>query len=187
MAKRLDLVGRGIGRLTVVRKTKRRSSSGSVYWECLCDCGNISLVRTDSLHGKGRLIRSCGCLRVDRARETKSLECGKASFNRVVDAYVTNAAKRGYSFELSKEDIANLVSGPCFYCGSPPSNVSSRKNSNGSFKYNGIDRVDNSIGYNKTNCVSCCFKCNRAKDTMSVDEFFGLVSSIVRKHGLVQE
>lgn len=38
-------------------------------------------------------------------------------------------------------------------------------------KRNGIDRLDSSIGYVKTNVVSCCTKCNYAKHEMTIDEF----------------
>lgn len=40
-----------------------------------------------------------------------------------------------------------------------------------SFVYNGIDRVDNSVGYVLSNCVPCCSTCNRMKGTMSSEEF----------------
>lgn len=35
-------------------------------WRCVCDCGAVVVIKTDSLNaGK---TKSCGCLRVDRAR-----------------------------------------------------------------------------------------------------------------------
>ena len=37
--------------------------------------------------------------------------------------------------------------------------------------YNGLDRVDNSRGYEPSNVVPCCRRCNRAKDDMSSQEF----------------
>ena len=39
------------------------------------------------------------------------------------------------------------------------------------FNYNGIDRVDNKIGYTLKNCVTCCKYCNNAKKDNDVDEF----------------
>ena len=38
-------------------------------------------------------------------------------------------------------------------------------------KYNGVDRVDNSLGYIKENCVACCKICNNAKSTLSISEW----------------
>jgi hypothetical protein len=36
---------------------------------------------------------------------------------------------------------------------------------------NGIDRVDNSIGYIKSNSVTCCSQCNFAKNDISLYEW----------------
>lgn len=58
-----NLIGQKFGRLTVVSKYDNSNDIGKkrVKWICKCDCGNISIVRSDSLElGK---IRSCGCSR----------------------------------------------------------------------------------------------------------------------------
>lgn len=52
-----DLKGKKFNRLTVLEmmpKTQRRT-----FWKCRCDCGNITVVRSDSLQS-GR-TKSCGC------------------------------------------------------------------------------------------------------------------------------
>ena len=36
---------------------------------------------------------------------------------------------------------------------------------------NGIDRVNNNLGYSKSNCVACCTFCNYAKSDHSQEEF----------------
>lgn len=52
--------GTVFGRLTVIRETEKRDF-GHIMYECLCQCGNIKLVRGDMLrNGK---VKSCGCLR----------------------------------------------------------------------------------------------------------------------------
>lgn len=66
--------------------------------------------------------------------------------------YVTNAVERGYIFELQYEDFNKLVLSPCYYCKFQKDR-----------EVNGIDRVDNSKGYTKENCVPCCQVCNRMK------------------------
>ena len=48
---------------------------------------------------------------------------------------------------------------PCWYCGSMP------------IPRNGIDRQDNSKGYEIGNCVPCCTKCNLLKSDMSYEDF----------------
>jgi len=49
--------------------------------------------------------------------------------------------------------------------------VSKTKAKRSIYIYNGIDRVDNSLGYVKENCKSCCFRCNKIKRDMSLEEF----------------
>lgn len=67
MPAKLDLLGSRFGRLTVVRESSDRSSSGSTVWVCRCDCGSPTSVTTS--HLRGGTVASCGCLQRDRARE----------------------------------------------------------------------------------------------------------------------
>ena len=61
-----DITGQRFGRLTALRPTTR-NSSGSMMWECQCDCGNIVLVNGSSLRADAS--RSCGCLKNEKSRE----------------------------------------------------------------------------------------------------------------------
>lgn len=60
-----DLTGKRYGRLLVLRYKGRRITPANYfyYWECQCDCGNISI------HQRGNLqsghSKSCGCLEVE--------------------------------------------------------------------------------------------------------------------------
>jgi hypothetical protein len=45
--------------------------------------------------------------------------------------------------------------------------------------FNGLDRVDPSVGYVETNVVPCCYSCNFAKNTLSVSDFYAWVNRIV--------
>ena len=57
----MDLAGQRFGRLIAI-KPAGRSKQGGVFWECLCDCGQECIVRSDHLiHGE---TKSCGCLRI---------------------------------------------------------------------------------------------------------------------------
>lgn len=60
-----DLTGMRFGRLTVVglHPTESRKS----HWDCLCDCGNMKIVRSDSLQ-EGR-VKSCGCLKKEQDKK----------------------------------------------------------------------------------------------------------------------
>ena len=63
MPKFIDLSGKRFGRLTVLKQVKKGKL---IYWECLCDCGNIFKVNGRALR-RGH-TKSCGCLQ----RETAS-------------------------------------------------------------------------------------------------------------------
>ena len=40
-----------------------------------------------------------------------------------------------------------------------------------SFTFNGIDRKNNNLGYTYDNCVTACTTCNKAKNSMTIEEF----------------
>jgi hypothetical protein len=63
--KLIDLAGRRFGRLTVLRQGDSHRTSGGhqvVRWECVCSCGNKTLVRGGFL--ASGTTSSCGCFRV---------------------------------------------------------------------------------------------------------------------------
>ena len=63
MGSKVDLTGQRFGRLLVVREDGNRNTSGSILWNCICDCGKEVSVSSGTLRsGK---TKSCGCLRRD--------------------------------------------------------------------------------------------------------------------------
>lgn len=60
MGKLIELIGRKFDRLTVLAQNPVRALSGSVRWDCICDCGTRSTVRGSELVNGN--ISSCGCL-----------------------------------------------------------------------------------------------------------------------------
>lgn len=66
---RVDLTGRRFGRLVAVQPTDRRDGKGSVYWACVCDCGNQTEVTEDALVQGS--VRSCGCLRSENRQKIR--------------------------------------------------------------------------------------------------------------------
>ena len=61
-----DLTGQRFGMLTAIRATEKRNRS-SVVWECICDCGNTTLVDNRALSAGN--ATSCGCLREKQKQE----------------------------------------------------------------------------------------------------------------------
>lgn len=54
----INLIGQVFGKWTVLNKSEKRSSNGSIYWHCQCECGNEKDVLSQSLRN-GRSL-SCG-------------------------------------------------------------------------------------------------------------------------------
>lgn len=55
-----NLIGSKYNKLTIISKGDIRK--GHRYWTCECDCGNITLVNTNSLRSGS--VKSCGCSRI---------------------------------------------------------------------------------------------------------------------------
>lgn len=69
MGKFIDLTGQKFGKLTVVsRNVDKISPCGQKYttWDCVCDCGNKTIVSSNNLR-RGH-TNSCGCLNLNRER-----------------------------------------------------------------------------------------------------------------------
>lgn len=67
---RLDLSGQRFGRLTAI-EIVGSDKNKQLIWRCICDCGNEKLVTATCL--KRGAVRSCGCLRSDTTRESKTI------------------------------------------------------------------------------------------------------------------
>ena len=105
-------------------------------------------------------------------RKNQRISNDHSEVTAIILGYKRHAINRGFVWMLSREDVLNTIFKNCFYCESPPSNTKKTKNSIGSgLQYNGIDRVDSSIGYIKSNIVPCCKTCNIAKQNLSIDQF----------------
>lgn len=74
--KAIDYTGWRFGRLTVVEPAP--SFKGRTRWFCLCDCGEMVVVKTEYL-SDGR-TKSCGCLRRETGRQRASEEALKRRF-----------------------------------------------------------------------------------------------------------
>lgn len=59
MAKEKDLIGQKFGKVTVI-KIDHKDKKGEIYWECLCDCGNLTIIRNSNLLNGH--TKNCGCL-----------------------------------------------------------------------------------------------------------------------------
>lgn len=183
------MADRRCGRLVVAIAGK--GSRGEYLWDCLCDCGGRAVVPGSRLR-RGD-TSSCGCYRkeislqkIAKQQENNVLPNMLGSIRRLITTYKSNARRRGLDWCLSEGKCAALFCAGCYYCGSEPKSKLLGY-SRSVFYYNGIDRVDNDKGYVESNCVSCCCICNKAKLTMTIDQFVEWIVSAYRnltKHGI---
>lgn len=168
------------GMLTVVRRDFSSRKDHNPYWLCKCDCGEETVVAINNLK-KGEII-SCGCFRLEqtkkRAKKLNTKKEGDSALNSVLYTYKYNADKRDIEFSLTDKQFKELIFANCGYCGAPPNNKSKNRYGNGDVIYNGVDRIDNALGYKKDNCITCCQNCNRAKYKMSYQEFIDWIKNI---------
>jgi hypothetical protein len=87
------------------------------------------------------------------------------------------ARKRGIEWHLTEEQFRVLVLSPCHYTGRLPSLVH-RSSGGAQVVVNGIDRLDNSKGYEAGNCVPCCADVNYAKRALSPADFLTLCREV---------
>lgn len=101
-------------------------------------------------------------------------------------SYQYAAKKRNLIFDLTLHELKNLIKQECFYCGQLSSrtvlslNVTTQKLEPAG--RNGIDRLNNDIGYTPENCVPCCTVCNAMKMDAPLEKFFTRVTRIYRLH-----
>jgi hypothetical protein len=161
----------------VVTVVKRGAKSVHPTAVCVCDCGTESTHRVTRLR-TGKATRCYGCARkatwMNRARPTVK----DKAVRRLIDTYAENAKRRNLEFALTPSACEQLFSAPCNYCGAFPSRMVKAKGCGYGAYLNGIDRIDNSIGYVTGNVAACCTQCNYAKRELSVSEFLNWVSRI---------
>lgn len=183
-----DLIGKKFGRLTVVRESERPEylKNKSSYWICRCDCGNEEFAVISTSLKSGR-TKNCGCkikdgvlekntnvsARPNKNENGRSVKEDRESVvirNSLYNRYRGAARSRKKNFELSFDEFKEIVLSNCHYCGNPPSMKTVYRKTE-FVLYNGIDRIDSKLGYTKDNTVPCCEYCNKAKFTMSKEDF----------------
>lgn len=93
-----------------------------------------------------------------------------------VKVYKRRAGKK--QFDIDEDVIKELFRLPCYYCG-------------GATRYEngepvcGVDRVNNRLGYVKSNIVPCCFTCNFMKGTFNITEFVEQCVKVAERHKTV--
>lgn len=94
-----NLTGQRFGKLLVVRFAGVDKWHSNTVWECVCDCGNIAVVRSGSL--RSGHTKSCGCFHVEMA-----MRLGKSSQHKIIHGH---AKRRGCKPTRTYESWAHLI------------------------------------------------------------------------------
>lgn len=165
-----NLLGKNIGYLQVIAEAP--ASGKLTRWLCKCICGTEVIKYANDLK-KNRLTTSCGCKFNDSLQRLSPIE---KSASRIFHANYKSDS------DFSFKEFMILSQGNCHYCNGTPSNSFCSKKGGAPFIYNGLDRLDSSIGHTKNNCVPCCKWCNVSKNTRTVFEFLEWVKSVYKKN-----
>lgn len=159
----------------IIKDTKRRLENEVIHTalvsninttnQICCNCGKDYEKYLTENNTPSRICKHCNEVqqlqdnkRKNRPRNYKTENL--LNLNRYYKQYIKSALKRNYVMELQFDKFQELVKQHCYYCDYIKESEA-----------NGIDRVDNSKGYNKENCVACCEICNRIKHVYD-KEFF---------------
>jgi hypothetical protein len=151
----VSYIGQKFGRLMAIEKVRKAPGPNGLFYTCRCECGTVLEVRYANL--KTGNTRSCGCLRKEERHQRRHTD-EYLRVSKVGCYYRRNANDRGIAWSLERNDVAELTVLPCHYCGYDDSFV-------------GMDRVDNTRGYERSNVVPCCHTCNWAKRDMTAEQF----------------
>lgn len=177
--KATDLIGYS-SRFLIVISPSHTDSNYRKYWNCKCICGSQCVIRGDIIIANTNA--NCGC-KTSELQSRAGIEPNKQSnIARIFRQYKKRGLQSGKGFSLTKEQFIKLISGNCAYCNAPPTNCCKIKTKlqTVELQYNGIDRIDSSLGYSIDNCVSCCIRCNVAKNDMTIEEFLRWIESVYR-------
>lgn len=150
------------------------------YYNVVCNnCSIENVISLSALYDSDKKEnKHCSKCKYEISIKTPTL---KAPRNCVKGEYIIGANKRNLKFILTDDEFDSLIFSNCYFCGSEPKEYQSDKRfnkTNISFKRNGIDRLNSSLGYTKENSVSCCATCNLMKMTLGEKEFITHINKI---------
>lgn len=179
---RKDETGNIYGSWEVLELSEKYNKQQTLYWKCRCVCGTIKDVKGTSLRNNSSTC--CGC----SLKPLTLPQTPESIYKKYYRSYKFGCKRRTktYSFEISYEFYRTLVEKPCYFCGREPYDIRylyNRHRKNDIRKdvkvcMNGVDRLDNRLGYTETNCVPCCKMCNLMKLDSSEEDFISQVSMI---------
>lgn len=173
-----NMAGRRFGKMTVIKfiPTAKNKRYPGRHWLLRCTCGNEQVVPGQQFVYGGNVPCRCTpyghCLPLGEAAKRRAYRQMKhaISYGR------KRLGLRSVKWALTYSQFVAITSKACRYCGVPWSKETGNTGNKkaklfGSYRYNGIDRIDSSKGYVLGNCAAACKKCNYAKNAMTESDF----------------
>lgn len=157
----IDLKGKIFGRFKVLRasrKVAKNPKGNHIFWECICECGNIKEVKGYDLR-RGH-TKSCGCLFKEGRNNITHGHCIKGSTveYKLLHSAKRRAKKRNLDFNIELGDIIIPKYCPILNYIELTKNVGYVGHSSPT-----LDRIDTNKGYTKDNIQVISFKANTMK------------------------
>jgi hypothetical protein len=187
LPKAFDISGKRFGKLIVIKREKIQRS-GTVLWECKCDCGITKIIRGTLL--KNGVTTSCGCNKKNTGNKS-----GKWSgFGEISGSYWYNIE---YRSKLQKHEFTITIQeaweqfqkqqGKCLLTGKYLTFAKNYRNSK-STQTASLDRIDSSKGYVAGNICWVDKDINKMKLNHSIKHFIELCNMVVNnKQNVPQE
>jgi hypothetical protein len=168
----IDRIGQTHNHLTIISFSHKikKGRNTTHYVNALCSCGEEKVIQLDSIIYNR--TKSCGHLHKDNYTPHPNTEPNYPSeYNRWIKAI----AVRKLEYSLTLEEFTHLITQNCYYCDQVPDQ---KMHFSHLFFKNGIDRINNDIGYHLDNSVSCCKMCNYMKSVTEFDVFLAHIEKI---------
>ena len=103
-----DFMGRRFGRLVVIDRAEN-DQFGHRHWLCRCDCGNVKVVKADSL--KRGHTQSCGCLHSEIIHQARFIDLTGQKFGKLTaESYHTENSKVYWKCKCDCGNYTTVVS-----------------------------------------------------------------------------
>lgn len=149
------------------------------FWLCRCKCGKQFSVDINNLKSGG----SKQCKPCSYTNSIKNSNCHKkypypAIFNKMYTSYKHVAKRKSLEWGLTREQFWELSQKNYNYCGIQPQIRKDQNLFDNFCGLNGLDRVNNNLGYIINNVVSCCEMCNSLKQDYDINDFYSQIIKI---------
>lgn len=174
------LIGKTFNNIQILSFSHVKNSRRYYNIKCL-NCNNISDMRSDRFLGTQKLNTCSICRQTNAISQSKQRASPDTVYKTLYAHYRQGSLSRNFIFSITLEQFKNIITKNCHYCGSEPVVTNSSKRINKTdipVKNNGVDRINNSLGYILENCVPCCKICNIMKNNHSSENFLNHIKKI---------